>query len=128
MGRPRPGVPATAGFGDDGLWASVHTGQDFAAPDGTPMRAIGDGKIVLAAYDGSYGNKMAILHADGTLTWYAHLSAYVQASGSGDGGRRDRPDRVDRQHDGPHLHLEVRPGGGDPVPPLTWLREHGVQV
>ena len=29
---------------------------------------------------------------------------------------------------GPHLHLEVRPHNGGPVPPLTWLREHGVKV
>ena len=29
---------------------------------------------------------------------------------------------------GPHLHLEVRPANGDPVAPLTWLREHGIKV
>ena len=59
-----------------------HTGQDFAAPEGTPIHAVGDGKIIFAAYDGAYGNKIAIQHPDGTVTWYAHMSAFVRTSGT----------------------------------------------
>ena len=78
MGRARPRLRLTAGFGDYGLWSSSHTGQDFAAPYGTTVHAVGDGKIIFAAYDGAYGNKIAIQHPDGTVTWYAHMSAFLQ--------------------------------------------------
>ena len=118
----------TAGFGDYGLWAHSHTGQDFAAPTGTPIRAIGDGRIIFAGYDGAYGNKIVIEHPDGTVTWYAHMSSFVRTDGSVRAG--DVIGRIGTTGNttGPHLHLEVRPGGGEPVPPLTWLREHGVKL
>lgn len=118
----------TAGFGDVGLWASSHTGQDFAAPTGTPIMAIGDGKIIFAGWDGAYGNKIAVQHPDGTVTWYAHMSAFVKTSGAVKAGEVIGRIGSTGNTTGPHLHLEVRPGGGDPVPPLTWLRAHGVRV
>jgi murein DD-endopeptidase MepM/ murein hydrolase activator NlpD len=117
----------TAGFGEYGLWSHAHTGQDFAAPEGTPIRAVGDGKIVSAAYDGAYGNKITILHPDGTVTWYAHMSAFVKTSGEVKAGEVIGRIGSTGNTTGPHLHLEVRPGNGDPVPPLTWLREHGLR-
>ena len=131
--RPKWGLPMasfrlTAGFGATGLWSSVHTGQDFAAPYGTEIHAVGDGKIIFAAYDGAYGNKIAIEHFDGTVTWYAHMSAFVRTSGTVTEG--DVIGRVGSTGNstGDHLHLEVRPQGGPPVPPLTWLRQHGVKI
>lgn len=118
----------TAGFGDVGLWASSHTGQDFAAPTGTPIMAIGEGKIIFAGWDGAYGNKIVVQHPDGTVTWYAHMSAFVKTSGAVKAGEVIGRIGSTGNTTGPHLHLEVRPGGGDPVPPLTWLRAHGVRV
>jgi murein DD-endopeptidase MepM/ murein hydrolase activator NlpD len=117
----------TAGFGDYGLWSSAHTGQDFAAPEGTPVHAVGDGKIIFAGWDGAYGNKIAIQHPDGTVTWYAHLSAFLQSSGVVEAG--DLIGRIGSTGNttGPHLHLEVRPHNGAPIPPLTWLRQHGLK-
>lgn len=131
--RPKWLVPVanfrlTAGFGDWGLWSGSHTGQDFAAPYGSPVHAIGDGNIVSAGYDGAYGNKMVIVHDDGTVSWYAHMSAFERTSGSVKAG--DVIGRVGSTGNstGNHLHLEIRPGDGDPVEPLTWLRRHGVRV
>lgn len=131
--RPKWVVPVlgyrlTAGFGDYGLWSSAHTGQDFAAPYGTPVRAIGDGKIIFASYDGAYGNKIVVEHTDGTVSWYAHMAAFLQTSGTVKAG--DVIGRVGSTGNstGDHLHLEVRPGDGNAVPPLTWLRQHGVKV
>jgi murein DD-endopeptidase MepM/ murein hydrolase activator NlpD len=117
----------TAGFGEYGLWSSMHTGQDFAAPEGTPIHAVGDGKIIFAGYDGAYGNKIAIQHPDGTVTWYAHMSAFIRTSGTVKAGEVIGRIGSTGHTTGPHLHLEVRPHNGDPIPPLTWLREHGLK-
>jgi murein DD-endopeptidase MepM/ murein hydrolase activator NlpD len=117
----------TAGFGEYGLWSHAHTGQDFAAPEGTPIHAVGDGKIIFEGWDGAYGNKIAIQHPDGTVTWYAHMSAFVVTSGNVKAGQVIGKIGSTGNTTGPHLHLEVRPGNGDPVPPLTWLREHGLK-
>ncbi|MDQ1663948.1 MAG: hypothetical protein QOJ68_3928 [Blastococcus sp.] len=119
----------TAGFGQSSyLWSHAHTGQDFAAPVGTPVRAIGAGRILSADWDGAYGRKIVVLHPDGTVTWYAHLSAFVRTSGTVQAG--DVIGRVGSTGNttGPHLHFEVRPGNGDPINPLPWLRAHGVRV
>lgn len=123
---PLEGYRLTAGFGDYGLWSSAHTGQDFAAPAGTPVRSVGDGKILSAGYDGAYGNKIIVQHEDGTETWYAHLMSFLQTSGPVKAG--DPIGRVGSTGNstGDHLHLEVRPNADSPVPPLTWLRDHGV--
>lgn len=131
--RPKWVIPVehyrlTAGFGDYGLWSSAHTGQDFAAPYGTPVHAVGDGKIIFAGWDGAYGNKIAILHPDGTVTWYAHLSSFVRTDGTVEAGDVIGRIGATGHVTGAHLHLEVRPNNGDPIEPLHWLRAHGVKV
>jgi murein DD-endopeptidase MepM/ murein hydrolase activator NlpD len=125
---PVNGYRLTAGFGDYGLWSHSHTGQDFAAPYGTPVHAVGDGKIIFASYDGAYGNKIVIQHPDGTVTWYAHMSEFIKTSGPVKAGEVIGRIGTTGNTTGPHLHLEVRPGNAGPVPPLTWLRQHGVKV
>lgn len=125
---PLVGYRLTAGFGDYGLWSSAHTGQDFAAPAGTPVRAIGDGQIVSASYDGAYGNKVVVLHEDGTETWYAHLASFARTDGAVKAGDILGGVGSTGNSTGDHLHLEVRPGAGDPIPPLTFLRRQGVRI
>jgi len=117
----------TAGYGQASyLWSHLHTGQDFSAPAGTPIRAVGDGQIISAGWDGAYGQKIVVRHADGTETWYAHMSSFVRTSGAVKAG--DVIGRVGSTGNstGNHLHLEVRPGGGGPVEPMSWLRARGV--
>lgn len=120
----------TGRFGDrSSLWASsVHTGLDFAAPSGTPIRSVGAGRVISTGYDGSYGDKTVVRLDDGTELWFCHQSAvYVEV------GRHVRVGQVvgaigsTGNATGPHLHLEVRPGGGEPVDPLTWLRRLGLR-
>jgi murein DD-endopeptidase MepM/ murein hydrolase activator NlpD len=119
----------TAGFGSGGrLWSSTHTGTDFAAPSGTPVMAVGAGEIIEAGWAGAYGNRIIIRHEDGTETWYCHLSRFVKRSGSVDAGQVIGNVGATGNATGSHLHLEVRPGGGDPVNPRTWLRSHGLDV
>ena len=119
----------TGRFGDrSGLWASVHTGLDFAAPYGTPIRSVGSGVGVSTGYDGRYGNKTVLRLADGTELWFCHQSA-VEV-GVGDHVRAGQvigAIGTTGNVTGPHLHLEVHPSGGDPVDPLTWLRRHGLR-
>ena len=127
---PVVGYRLTGRFGDrSSLWSSsVHTGLDFAAPEGTPVRSVGAGRVISVGYDGSYGEKTVVRLDDGTELWFCHLSAvHVHA------GQRVRVGQVigaigsTGNVTGPHLHLEVRPGGSGPVDPLTWLRGLGLR-
>ncbi len=119
----------TAGFGQvSALWGTFHTGQDFAAPSGSPVHAIGAGVIVSAGWDGPYGNKLVIRHPDGTESWYCHLSSFVRTSGPVGVGELIARVGATGNVTGPHLHLEIHPGGGPAVDPLVWLRAHGVSV
>ncbi|GAB3415024.1 M23 family metallopeptidase [Flindersiella endophytica] len=124
---PVSGYRLTAGFGDGGsLWSNNHTGQDFAAPLGTPVRSVGAGEIISAAYDGPYGNKIEVRHLDGTVTWYCHLSGYAQKSGYVAPGEVIGYLGSTGNSTGPHLHFEVRPDDGDPIDPMPWLRDLGL--
>lgn len=125
---PAAGYHLTARFGQSsGLWSRYHTGLDFAAPTGTPIYAIANGVIVSAGYDGAYGNKTVQRLSDGTEIWYCHQSAIgvsagdtvVQGSQIGNVGSTGNVT-------GPHVHIEVRPGGGDPVDPYASFLYHGV--
>ncbi|ARF56138.1 M23 family metallopeptidase [Streptomyces gilvosporeus] len=119
----------TAGFGESSdLWVATHTGQDFAAPTGTPVRAVHSGTITQAGWAGSYGYRIVLTLDDGTELWFCHLSSMVKTSGKVSTG--DVIARVGATGNvtGPHLHLEVRPHAGDPIDPMPWLREHGLNV
>ncbi|MEU5213534.1 M23 family metallopeptidase [Streptomyces sp. NPDC020742] len=119
----------TAGFGQAGdRWVADHTGQDFAAPTGTPIKAVHSGTITQAGWAGSYGYRIVLKLDDGTELWFCHMSSMIKTSGTVNTG--DVMGRVGATGNvtGPHLHLEVRPGGGAPIDPMPWLRDHGVNV
>ncbi|MFI2259853.1 M23 family metallopeptidase [Streptomyces tubercidicus] len=119
----------TASFGQAGdRWAADHTGQDFAAPTGTPVKAVHSGTITQAGWAGSYGYRIVLTLDDGTELWFCHLSSMVKTSGKVNTG--DVIGRVGATGNvtGPHLHLEVRPDAGDPIDPMPWLRDHGLNV
>ncbi|MET9292730.1 peptidoglycan DD-metalloendopeptidase family protein [Streptomyces sp. NPDC003077] len=118
-----------AGYGQAGdRWLAHHTGQDFTAPTGTPVKAVHAGTITSAGWAGPYGYRVVLTLGDGTELWFCHLSSIVRASGPVEAdeviGRVGATGNVTA----PHLHLEVRPNGGDPVDPLLWLRARGVEV
>ncbi|MGW1770761.1 M23 family metallopeptidase [Streptomyces sp. NPDC002104] len=126
---PTSAYTLTSHYGDSGsMWSSGHhTGLDFAAPTGTPVKAVGAGKIVSAGWSGAYGYRIVLELPDGTEIWYCHLSSMSVTGGSVAGG--DTIGRVGATGNvtGPHLHLEVRQGGVT-VDPLTWLRARGLNV
>lgn len=53
-----------------------HHGVDYAAPKGTPVMTIGDGKVISMSWDGGYGRRVVVKHNGNHKTGYAHLSAY----------------------------------------------------
>lgn len=58
----------------NGIPKNPHTGVDIAAPEGTPVKAAGDGKVILSGKDYFYtGNMVIIDHGQGLQTIYAHL-------------------------------------------------------
>ncbi|MFI0775891.1 M23 family metallopeptidase [Streptomyces sp. NPDC021212] len=117
----------TAGFGQAGdLWSADHTGQDFAAPTGTPVKALHSGTITQAGWAGSYGYRIVLKLDDGTELWFCHLSSMVVTSGKVSAGETIGRVGATGNVTGPHLHLEVRPGGGSPIDPMPWLRDKGL--
>ena len=117
----------TATFGQVGLWASYHTGLDFAAPTGTPIMAVANGTVTSTGYDGSYGNKTVVTLDDGTELWFCHQTTIAVSVGeSVTAGQVIGTVGSTGNTTGPHLHLEVRPGAGDPVDPYSALQVHGL--
>ncbi|MFD5192082.1 M23 family metallopeptidase [Streptomyces sp. NPDC058357] len=116
----------SAYFGQAGVnWMSVHTGIDFPVFEGTPVMAATDG-TVRTQLNSAYGNMAIVTMADGTETWYCHLSSTKIRSGPVKAGDVIAYSGDTGNSTGPHLHFEVRPGGGAAVDPLPWLRSHGV--
>ncbi|MFI8088987.1 peptidoglycan DD-metalloendopeptidase family protein [Streptomyces sp. NPDC086080] len=122
----------SASYGSGGArWANRHTGQDFAVPIGTPVRAVGAGTVVKVSCGGAFGVEIVIRHAGGYYTQYAHLAAVAV-----DQGDRVAPGQwigqsgTSGNSTGPHLHFEVRvtPEMGSAVNPAPWLARHGVSL
>ena len=58
-----------------------HMGTDYGAPVGTPVQAIGSGKVVFAGRKGGEGNMVQVAHPNGYETMYLHLSRMFVRSG-----------------------------------------------
>jgi len=122
---PVPGASITSPFGyrihpiyGD---ARLHTGIDFGASSGTPIRASADGVVASAGSLGGYGNATVIEHGGGIATLYGHQSAMLVSEGD----RVSAGETIGRVGctgacTGPHLHFEVRVDG-DPVDPMGYL-------
>ncbi|MFD5881936.1 MULTISPECIES: M23 family metallopeptidase [Streptomyces] len=129
--RPKFAVPVaqhglSASFGQaGGMWMSVHTGIDFPVSYGTPVMAATDG-TVRTQYNSAYGNMAIVTAPDGTETWYCHLSSTKIRGGKVKAGDVIAYSGNSGNSTGPHLHFEVRPGGGSAIDPLAWLRSKGL--
>lgn len=56
-----------------------HQGVDYAAPRGTPVKALGAGSVVFKGWKNGYGNTLVIRHGGGIETQYAHLSRFASS-------------------------------------------------
>ncbi|MEZ4474463.1 MAG: peptidoglycan DD-metalloendopeptidase family protein [bacterium] len=93
-------------------YTKAHMGTDFAAPTGTPVWAMADGKVTWAGMKGANGNLVVIQHAGGLTSLYAHLHRIKVKRGQtveqkqivGTVGTTGRST-------GPHLHFGVKVNG-----------------
>ncbi|MFF5158898.1 M23 family metallopeptidase [Streptomyces sp. NPDC000348] len=119
-----------------GMWASKHSGQDYAVPTGTPVMAAHGGTVVKAGGNGAgdgpaYGNAIVVRHGNGTYSQYAHLSqVHVKPGQIVKTGQRIALSGNTGNSSGPHLHFEIRttPNYGSAVDPAKFLRANGVTV
>jgi murein DD-endopeptidase MepM/ murein hydrolase activator NlpD len=112
-GAPRPG-------------GRSHQGIDLFAATGTPIVAISDGVLFKVGWNRVGGWRFWLRDRWGNEFYHAHLSAFAPAAKEGavvsagtvigfvgnTGDARTTP---------PHLHFEIHPGGGGPIPPFSYV-------
>ena len=88
----------------------AHNGVDYGAPRGTPIRAVGDGRIIKIGRYGGSGKMMTLDHVAGYKTKYLHMSRFAR------GMRRGKKVLQGQiigyvgstgYATGPHLHFEM---------------------
>lgn len=119
-------VEFTSGFGvrsDPFLGRpAMHTGLDFRAATGDPVRATAIGKVVNAGWQGGYGRMVEIDHGNGLSTRYGHLSdIHVKVGEAIKIGQLIGAAGSTGRSTGPHLHYETRIDG-EAVDPQKFLR------
>ena len=104
----------------------AHMGIDYAAPIGTPVFSVANGKVVQLGYSGAFGNLIILEHPGNYRTYYAHLSSFNVDLELGHEVRRGFEIGyvgVTGRSTGPHLHFELRKDGVyvDPYNPKMQL-------
>ena len=110
-----------------------HAGSDLAAPLGTPILAVADGVVAFAGQRGSYGGLIILDHTVNGVSvasYYGHMypdGMHVATGDSVAAGQLIGDVGSAGKSTGPHLHLEIHPGGSDQpaVNATDWLVEHG---
>ncbi len=91
-----------------------HLGVDYAAPTGTPVVALGNGKVIFKGWSNGFGKSIQINHRAGYVSYYGHLSRYAKGI---DQGRQVEQGQVigyvgqTGVATGPHLDFRVRYNG-----------------
>ncbi|MBF6335638.1 peptidoglycan DD-metalloendopeptidase family protein [Nocardia abscessus] len=116
-------------FGSRG---GAHRGVDLAAPDGTPIFSVSDGRVVAAGPASGFGNWIVVDSVDTNGRSYSAVYGHMWDSGvlvrPGDtvtAGQHIGAVGSAGESSGPHLHFEIVPGGrftgGRQIDPLPWL-------
>ena len=101
----------------------AHLGVDYAAPQGTPVRSVGDGEVEFAGVQGGFGNVVFVKHRNSHTTVYAHLSRILVHKGQRvSQGEHLGAVGATGWATGPHLHFEFRVNGKH-EDPLTIARQ-----
>ena len=113
-GHPDEGVCIVSGFG-------IESGRKINQSAEWVERTVTEARLA------DRGNRTVVTLDDGTDVWYCHQSRIAVSPGT-----KVTPGQVigytgsTGNVTGPHLHLEIHPGGGSPVDPESVLRDHGV--
>ena len=100
----------------------LHTGVDINVAYGTPVYAADGGTVILAGWNGGYGNCIVINHGNGLTTLYGHMSSLVASVGqSVSKGQVIGYVGSTGASTGPHLHWEVAVNG-QRVNPLNYAQ------
>lgn len=107
-----------------------HTGLDLGVDQGTPIHAIGDGKVVLASTGGGFGHWLILEHAGGVRTFYAHMAQPAKVrSGQVAAGQVVGYVGSTGISTAPHLHFEVWVPRGDlPDYAAAWVAQGAYAV
>ncbi len=116
--EPVPDARLTSGWG----WRTnpvlhrpeFHKGVDFAAPMGTPIRAVADGRIDFVGWHGYYGRMVEVRHAPDVRTRYGHMARYARGLHDGEFVRAGQVIGYvgsSGLSTGPHLYLELWESG-----------------
>lgn len=109
MPAPVTNPVITCEFGTPGSWkAGYHTGRDYRAAIGTPVRATRSGRVISVGPAGDYG-KLVVIKSGGIEHRYAHLSSFA----THDGDEVEAGELIGHSGDtgntrGAHLHYEER--------------------
>lgn len=101
----------TSRFGSfESIRTHAHKGIDIASPNGTPIYAAADGKVIYAQYNtGGYGNLVILDHGNGVKTYYGHCSKlYVSVGETVTAGDTIAAVGSTGFSTGNHLHFEIR--------------------
>ncbi len=90
----------------------IHKGIDIAAPMGTPIKSVAEGKVVFAGIQNGYGNVIIISHKNDIMTVYAHNERnLVRVNDTVKKGQPIATVGKTGRATGPHLHFEFRVKG-----------------
>lgn len=127
MGLPVNGARISSPFGYrnhpiQGVY-KMHTGVDFAAPQGTDIHAAQGGTVIVAQWQNGYGNTVIIDHGNGIRTLYGHIrdgGIAVSVGATVSQGQKIAEVGSTGNSTGPHCHFEVRVNN-TPVDPMGYL-------
>ncbi len=94
-------------------WRS-HKGVDYAAPEGTPVKATGNGRVTFIGRKGGYGKVIFLHHGSRYTTVYGHLSRFARGLKTGNKVKQGQIIGYVGHTGlatGPHLHYEFRVNG-----------------
>jgi murein DD-endopeptidase MepM/ murein hydrolase activator NlpD len=95
-----------------GMFRNQHLGIDIAAPEGTPIQATADGRVLVAGDDDVLGRLVVIDHGDGYITRFGHNGALLVSKGESIRRGQHIAQVGNSGHSsGPHLHYEVLENG-----------------